>query len=249
MFDLSHYNISDSAAVYELKSLELQSLPKQIFVKRENLKLKEPSKEIENEVKMYTILKDHNIQHIAPTFYGQIEKGLVIEVALGSLGNLSYQMAETSKHEYLLSFVKRLSTCLNLLHGLGIVHRDIKPDNILYFKDYRLVLCDFGFSFEELCMGSPYWMAPENHRNIMTKESDIWSLGLSLLYFCFNDTIIMNGIGQCSSILKEDSNFPDNELKNVLFDDVIKRTRDSVIAIDAIWDMLHFDPMKRKLLM
>jgi serine/threonine protein kinase len=44
------------------------------------------------------------------------------------------------------SLFSQLATTLHFLHSKGIVHGDIKPENILVSKDYRIKFCDFGFA-------------------------------------------------------------------------------------------------------
>lgn len=80
------------------------------------------------------------------------------------------------------------------VHYNHIIHRDIKPQNILFDEDFIAKLADFGLS--ELCEeekgflnsteGTYYFMAPElfaNKKNIEGKPADIWALGVS--FFCF----------------------------------------------------------------
>lgn len=84
-------------------------------------------------------------------------------------------------------------SAINYLHSKGIVHCDIKCDNILVGPDTRTAkLVDFGSSMEIsprgsgnckiLPRGSPLWMAPEVIRGeYQGKESDVWSLGCAII--------------------------------------------------------------------
>jgi serine/threonine protein kinase len=58
---------------------------------------------------------------------------------------------------------------LKYLHGKGLVHGDIKADNILLTKEGKVKLVDFGTSAmlnakQESALGTPFWMAPEVRR-------------------------------------------------------------------------------------
>ncbi|HEU0237741.1 MAG TPA: serine/threonine-protein kinase, partial [Micromonosporaceae bacterium] len=76
-------------------------------------------------------------------------------------------------------------------HAAGVLHRDIKPGNVLLAEDGRVVLTDFGLAtFEEIGIaltqsgivhGSPQFIAPERALDgTSSVEADMWSLGATL---------------------------------------------------------------------
>ncbi|HEX5441803.1 MAG TPA: serine/threonine-protein kinase [Ktedonobacterales bacterium] len=95
--------------------------------------------------------------------------------------------------------VTEIASGLEVAHGVGLVHRDVKPENILLDKDGRALLTDFGIAREVpsfhrqgnaaqtlaatgLPVGTPEYMAPEQLRGgPVDQRADIYALG-SVLY-------------------------------------------------------------------
>lgn len=88
-----------------------------------------------------------------------------------------------------LSILEQIAGCLRFVHRKGIVHRDIKPGNILFHSDGTPKLTDFGIaklldSDQDLttdgaALGSPYYLSPEQAEGRpLDGRTDIYALGI-----------------------------------------------------------------------
>jgi len=85
--------------------------------------------------------------------------------------------------------MRQIAESLGAIHAVGILHRDLKPTNVLFREDESVALIDFGLAKQvhlqaELTgtgeiFGTPYYMSPEQgHGESLDVRSDIYSLGV-----------------------------------------------------------------------
>ena len=95
---------------------------------------------------------------------------LVMEYVTGQplFDKITKQENQTFTETTAAKYMKQLFQALNHCHAQNIVHRDIKPDNIMITKDDTVRLIDFGLSKASknnknltTVAGTPYYMAPE----------------------------------------------------------------------------------------
>jgi serine/threonine-protein kinase ULK2 len=103
-------------------------------------------------------------------------------------GDLSKYLSRPMKEIYVQFYFAQLSAALKYLASKGIIHRDIKPKNVLLTNKRRVLkLADFGLAklmdtdmLNTIC-GSPLYMSPEViHGKEYNSQTDLWSLGMIL---------------------------------------------------------------------
>lgn len=135
-------------------------------------------------------------------YKNQTEFNVVLEWCQGGdLVQLLERKNRLEEHE-VKKILWEAATAINYLHHFGIVHRDIKLDNLLLTnKDLRFAqikLIDFGlakdFSKGQLnsVVGTPYYVAPEVFSGVYTCACDIWSLGV-VLYMLLTGKPLFSG--------------------------------------------------------
>ena len=138
-------------------------------------KLKHP-----NIVKVIDVFEENDTSYIVMPFV----EGITLQKLVDKKGKLDY---ETS-----VNYVAQIAEAINHIHEQGILHRDVKPDNIMITPEYTAVLIDFGSAREFIHDKT------QSHTSILTKGyapleqysnvgkkgfySDVYSLG-AVFYF------------------------------------------------------------------
>ncbi|XP_062507708.1 serine/threonine-protein kinase 36-like [Corticium candelabrum] len=209
------------------------------FISKTNRKASE-LKKLHYEIDLMKGLKHPNIITMLDSFETDEEVCVVTEFANGEL----FQILEDDKkfpEEQVQRIASQLVSALYYLHSHRIMHRDMKPQNVLVCHGGRIKLCDFGFaramSMNTLVLtsikGTPLYMSPELvQEKPYDHNSDLWSLGC-ILYELFAGTPPF----YTNSIVK---------LVNMIVKNAIKWPSNiSALFKDFLSGLLQKDPKKR----
>lgn len=110
-----------------------------------------------------------------------------------------------------IDIMDQILSAVALAHKHNVIHRDLKPQNILMDKKGNIKIVDFGIAIAlnqstvtqtNTAMGSVHYMSPEQARGSMaTKQSDIYSLGI-ILYKLLTGTVPFTGENAVAVALK-----------------------------------------------
>lgn len=104
-------------------------------------------------------------------------------------GDLRRRIDDGINEHDAIAYLRQIASGLQAVHEKGVLHRDLKPGNIMLRKDGTLALIDFGLAKKARLesaitdkgeiFGTPYYMSPEQgHGNGVDERSDIYSLGI-----------------------------------------------------------------------
>lgn len=179
-----------------------------------------------NEVKIMNMLKlNHHVNIVKCLDTIQTQKNTYIIMELCDCGDLLSIMNKPIDEKFVRAYFCQLIHGLKFLHNYKLIHRDIKPKNILLTNNKKILkIADFGFATiiktsllkDKIC-GSPLYMAPEIMNNdIYNDQSDLWSVGIILYEMIYG----VHPYNHCKSFgeLKEEINVthikipPDNTI-------------------------------------
>jgi tRNA A-37 threonylcarbamoyl transferase component Bud32/CheY-like chemotaxis protein len=106
-------------------------------------------------------------------------------------GDLRARMRERLSPALALAYVRQMAAALGALHEVGVLHRDVKPGNLLLREDGSVAFIDFGLARQlrlesditgvGTIFGTPHYMSPEQGHGLpLDERSDLYSLGVVL---------------------------------------------------------------------
>ncbi|MFC2142153.1 protein kinase [Acidobacteriota bacterium] len=139
---------------------------------------------------MYELLEDKGIHFITMEYVsGQDLKGLIRQTGQLTVGKA-------------ISIAKQICDGLDEAHSLGVVHRDLKPNNIMIDRGGNAKIMDFGIARAVkgksitgpgVMIGTPQYMSPEQvEGKEVDQRSDIYSLGI-IIYEMLTDRVPFDG--------------------------------------------------------
>ncbi|XP_068101240.1 calcium/calmodulin-dependent protein kinase kinase 2 isoform X1 [Hyperolius riggenbachi] len=179
-----------------------------------------------NVVKLVEVLDDPSEDHLYMVFE-LVKKGAVMDVPANK------PLTEDQARFYFQDLIKGIE----YLHYQKIIHRDVKPSNLLVGEDGHIKIADFGVSnkFEGTdalltnTVGTPAFMAPETlsetRRIFSGKALDVWAMGVTLHCFVFGQCPFMDEriLSLHSKIKNQPLEFPDQpEISDDLKDLILK---------------------------
>ncbi len=143
-----------------------------------------------NESKAIALLSHPNIVRIYDVSFGDQIQYIVMEYIDGITLKQYIEQQGAIRWQEVVHFMIQILDALEVAHDKGIIHRDIKPQNILLLSDGTIKVTDFGIArfvesetqtMTDKAIGSVHYISPEQARgDYITDKADIYSTGVMM---------------------------------------------------------------------
>lgn len=196
-------------------------------------------------VEVYTVIESESSLYLVFEYVD----GQTLETRLDIDGRILFSQAK--------EIFKYVCQGLSYAHSQSIIHCDLKPGNIMILEDNKAKVMDFGVARKVVdtqtgartVAGTPAYMAPEQQKGYMKKQSDVYSLAL-----CFYEALVgqvpwtVKGFDIANKKIVPASKLApfippevDTLLENALKEDPNERTQ----SVDEFWEQLSaIEPME-----
>ncbi len=157
-----------------------------------------------NIVSVYDVSKNDDIEYIVM----ELIEGITLKQYINRKGLLTWKEA--------LHFATQITKALSHAHSRGIIHRDIKPHNIMILKDGSVKVADFGIArlqsnqstLTQQALGSVHYISPEQAKGShVDARSDIYSVGV-VMYEMLTSRLPFEGDSAVSVAIQHISSVP-----------------------------------------
>ncbi|MBQ5591065.1 MAG: Stk1 family PASTA domain-containing Ser/Thr kinase [Clostridia bacterium] len=179
------------ASVYKAYDIIDERIVAIKILKEEFVANDEFKRRFKNESKAIAVLSHPNIVKVYDVSFGDVLQYIVMELCDGITLKEYIEQKGVIDWEEAAYFTTQILKALGHAHEKGIIHRDIKPQNIILMRDGTLKVADFGIArfsrseqktITDKAIGSVHYISPEQARGTNTDgKSDIYSVGV-LLY-------------------------------------------------------------------
>jgi serine/threonine protein kinase len=162
----------------------------EVAVKLLDTRINQDASLLERFIQEYALLEQIDHPNVARIFaHGFTDAHAFITMEYFAHGDIKRRIAAGFSPFEALSIALQVGYALSQIHALGIVHRDVKPDNLMMREDGSVALIDFGVAKHATqnlehtqqgeIVGSPYYLSPEQAGGKpVSPASDIYSLGV-----------------------------------------------------------------------
>ena len=160
------------------------------ILKDEYLANEEFRRRFKNESKAVAVMSHRNIVKVFDVSFGDRLQYIVMEYIEGITLKEYIENHGALNWKEALFFIIQILKALQHAHDKGIVHRDVKPQNIMLLEDGTIKVADFGIArfshgetrtMTEKAIGSVHYISPEQAKGEFTDEkADIYSVGVVL---------------------------------------------------------------------